>query len=116
MVKDYKQVILVRMDLKLPKGKLASQVAHASVEATLRSEKKEVTEWRKQGMKKVVLKVDDQKELFFYVQQAKDQGLITATITDAGRTVVEPGTMTCAAIGPNEEEKIDSVTKKLKIL
>ncbi len=42
----YKQVILVRQDLKLPKGKMAAQVAHASVEAVLKSDKKTVESWR----------------------------------------------------------------------
>ena len=46
---EYKQVILVRKDLKLPKGKMAAQVSHASVEATLKSDKKVVEQWRKQG-------------------------------------------------------------------
>ena len=63
-----KQVILVRMDLKLPKGKLAAQVAHASTEALLKSHKDDITKWRSEGMKKVVLKVDDQKELMKYKQ------------------------------------------------
>ena len=53
---EYKQVILVRQDLQLPKGKLAAQVAHASVEAVLRSDKTVVKNWRAEGMKKIVLK------------------------------------------------------------
>ena len=60
----YKQVILVREDLKLPKGKLAAQVSHASVDATLKSDKKIVELWKKEGGKKIVLKVKDEKELF----------------------------------------------------
>ena len=54
-----KQVILVRHDLKLPKGKMAAQVAHASIEAVLRSSPDLVKSWRAQGMKKAVLKVKD---------------------------------------------------------
>jgi peptidyl-tRNA hydrolase, PTH2 family len=111
-----KQAILVRNDLKLPKGKLAAQAAHASVEATLRSEKDKVKEWRMEGMGKIVLKVEDKKELFKYLQMAKDAGLVAALITDAGKTVVAPGTDTCLAIGPDEEESIDSITGKLKLL
>ncbi|MDO8481248.1 MAG: peptidyl-tRNA hydrolase Pth2 [Nanoarchaeota archaeon] len=111
-----KQVILVRSDLKLPKGKLASQVAHASVEAVLRSSKEDVKEWRSEGMMKIVLKVETEKELKKYLQLAKDAGLVTALITDAGRTVVEPGTVTCLGIGPDEEAKIDTVTCQLKML
>ncbi|MDP3699124.1 MAG: peptidyl-tRNA hydrolase Pth2 [Nanoarchaeota archaeon] len=113
---DYKQVILVRQDLNLPKGKLAAQCSHASVEATLKSSEKKVSAWRKQGMPKIVLKVKDEKELLLYLQKAKDEGLTTALITDAGRTVVAPGTKTCGAIGPDEEKKIDGVTGKLSLL
>lgn len=112
----YKQVILVRQDLHLPKGKLAAQCSHASVEAVLKSSDKKVSAWRKEGMTKVVLKVKDEKELLSYLQKAKDDGLTTALITDAGRTVVAPGTKTCGGIGPDEEEKVDAVTGKLQLL
>ena len=113
---NYKQVILVRMDLKLPKGKLAVQVAHASVEATHRSDRDIVKYWRAEGMKKVVLKVADLQELYKYEQEAKKLNMITAVITDAGKTTVAPGTTTCIAIGPDIESKIDKVTRELKIL
>src|SRR3989344_7057009 len=111
---QYKQVILVREDLKLPKGKMAAQVAHASLDSALRSEKKLVEQWRQSGAKKVVLKANDEKELFKYKQIAEDAGLKTALIKDAGHTVVEPGTITCLGIGPDSEEKIDEITGKLK--
>ncbi|MBT4446205.1 peptidyl-tRNA hydrolase [archaeon] len=113
---DFKQVILVRMDLKLPKGKLAAQAAHASVEAVLRADSAYVAEWRNQGMAKIVLKVKDQKELIQYFQDAKDQGIPASLITDAGHTVVAPGTKTCVGIGPDEEKVIDALTKDLKLL
>jgi len=111
-----KQVILVRSDLKLPKGKMAAQAAHAAVEAAFNSDKKKVAEWRNEGAKKVVLKVKDEKELLKFLQQAKDAGLKTALITDAGKTVIAPGTKTCVGIGPDEEDKIDKVTGKLKMV
>ena len=113
---ELKQVIVVRADLQLPKGKLAAQVAHAAVEAAWRSEKSLMKDWRDAGMKKVALKVADIKELYAIEQQAKQAGLITAIITDAGKTVVEPGTVTCVGIGPDDEEKIDKVTGKLQML
>ena len=112
----YKQVILVREDLKLPKGKLAAQSSHASVDATLKSDKKIIELWKKEGGKKIVLKVKDEKELLKYKQMAEDAGIKTALITDAGHTVVEPGTITCLGIGPDEETKIDSVTGNLKMM
>ena len=110
-----KQVILVRKDLKLSQGKLASQVSHASVEAVLKSNKEKVNEWRKFS-KKVVLKVEDEKELIRFKNLAEKAKLVTALIKDAGRTEVKPGTITCLAIGPDDDEKIDKITGKLKIL
>ena len=112
---EYKQVILVRQDLKLDKGKMAAQVAHASVEATLRTDKEIVKKWRNTGMKKVVLKVKDKEELMKYNQEAKDSKIKTALITDAGKTHIAPGTVTCLGIGPDDEEKIDKVTGNLKM-
>jgi PTH2 family peptidyl-tRNA hydrolase len=108
-----KQVIIIRQDLKLPKGKAAAQAAHAAVEAVWKSDKNKVQEWRSAGQKKSVVKVADEKELYKYIQQAKDQGFTTAVITDAGKTVIAPGTTTCAAIGPDDEEKIDLITGEL---
>ena len=115
-MKNYKQVILARIDLQLPKGKLAAQVAHASVDAVLKSELTDVKKWCKQGMPKIVLKVKDETELIQYFQIAKDAKLITSLITDAGRTVVEPGTKTCVAIGPADEEEIDNITIHLSLM
>ena len=46
---NYKQVILVRQDLKLPKGKLVAQCCHASIEAALKSSDKKISAWRKEG-------------------------------------------------------------------
>ena len=112
----YKQVILVREDLKLPKGKLSAQVAHAAVDAATKSDRKIVDLWKKEGGKKIVLKVRDEKELFKYKKIAEDDGLKTALITDAGHTVLEPGTITCLGIGPDLEEKIDKVSGKLKMV
>ena len=111
-----KQVILVRQDLKLPKGKLAAQAAHASVEAVLRSEDNLVKKWRLEGMAKIVVKVKDEAELIKYFQQAKDEGLVASLITDAGKTVIAPGTKTCVGIGPDEAEEIDKISGNLPLL
>jgi len=113
---SYKQVILIRQDLKLPKGKLSVQVAHASVGALVRSHKDDIKKWQSEGMKKVVLKVKDLEELLLYKKQAEDLGLVIALIEDAGKTVVEPGTVTCLGVGPDKEEKIDRVTGNLKMV
>lgn len=112
---DYKQLILVRHDLQLPKGKAAAQVAHAAVEAAWRADRESVQRWRDQGMAKVVLKVADEKELLRQLQIAKDAGFPTALITDAGHTVVEPGTRTCLGIGPAPAAALDRLFGDLKL-
>ena len=113
---EYKQVILVRQDLKLPKGKMAVQASHASVGALLKSHKDDIDKWKQQGMKKIVLKVKDLDELLVYKNQAEDAGLVTSLVEDAGHTVVKPGTITCLGIGPGKSEKIDKITGNLKIV
>lgn len=111
----YKQVIVMRKDLRLPSGKIGAQAAHAAVESALRSPKNDLKTWRDQGQKKVVVAVQSLEELYTYMQQAKDNQLPTAIITDAGRTIVEPGTVTCGAIGPADETTIDRITGKLPL-
>tara|TARA_Y100000310_G_scaffold330896_1_gene403430 strand:+ start:43888 stop:44244 length:357 start_codon:yes stop_codon:yes gene_type:complete len=113
---NYKQVILVRQDLKLPKGKLSIQVAHASLDVASKSDKKMISEWKQQGGKKVALKVADEKELFKYMGILEGEGIKVALIKDAGHTVVEPGTVTCLGVGPDEEGKIDKITGSLKMV
>ena len=112
----YKQVIIVREDLKLPKGKMGAQVAHAAVEAVLKSDRKAVARWRDEGGTKIVLKAKDEKELLKLKAIAEDAGLKCALIIDAGHTVLKPNTMTCLGIGPDDENKIDRITGKLKIM
>ncbi len=114
-----KQVIIVRKDLKLPKGKLCVQVAHASVSAMLETEKIRkdwVTEWLKQGQKKVVLKVDNLEELLKIKKILDENQIPNILIRDAGLTVLPPNTITCLGIGPVPEEIIDKFTGHLKLL
>lgn len=111
-----KQVILVRKDLKMDKGKLAVQSSHASVEAVLKTNEAKVLNWQLDGSKKVVLKVENLKELLEYKKLAENAKLKTALIKDAAKTFFKEPTITCLAIGPDDDEKIDKITGKLKIL
>ena len=115
----YKQVIICRTDIKVGKGKLCSQVAHASLDSALKvyNKKREIFErWYKEGAKKVVLKVNSLEELLEIANKAKELGLTVSIIADAGKTQVKEGTIICIAIGPDEEERIDKVTGSLKLL
>jgi len=115
----YKQVLIVRSDLKLSKGKLAVQVAHGAVTAAFRAYK-EKSEWFKawfnEGQKKVVVKVEGERELFELKAEAEKLGLPTSLIRDAGLTEIPPGTITCLAIGPGPNEIVDKITGNLKLV
>jgi len=111
-----KQVILIRQDLKLPKGKLAVQVAHAAVECVLKSDSEKVDSWKQEGMKKTVLKVKDLKELRKYSAKAGRAKLKKAIIKDAGKTFFKKATITCLGIGPDEDMEIDKITGDLKLV
>lgn len=111
-----KQVIVVNDSLKLPKGKLAAQVAHAAVAAFLVSSQKTRQAWLKDGMPKVVLKGENEEELLSLEALAQQQGIPAQLIRDAGRTVVPEGTITCLGLGPAPEPELDILTGSLKLL
>ena len=111
-----KQVIVVNEALRLPRGKLASQVAHASVAALLGAANDDIRQWLDDGMPKIVLRADDEAQLAALERQAGDAGLSLALIRDAGRTVVAAGTATCLGIGPATDAAIDAVTGQLGLL
>jgi PTH2 family peptidyl-tRNA hydrolase len=112
----YKQVIVVRKDLKMGKGKIAAQVAHASVSSIKKADKDVVDDWESEGAKKVVLKVDGIKGLNELKKKAKVERVPYSVVRDAGLTQTKKGTVTCIGIGPERESKIDKITKTLKLL
>jgi peptidyl-tRNA hydrolase len=111
-----KQVIVVDESLRLPRGKLSAQVAHAAVEAFIAAPAKAREAWLRLGMPKVVLQGDSAEAVLALAEQAKKAGLPVALIEDAGKTVVSAGTITCVGIGPAEKEKIDRVTGSLQLV
>jgi PTH2 family peptidyl-tRNA hydrolase len=112
----YKQVIIARSDLKLSKGKLAAQCCHACYEASRRADKKTSRAWENEGQKKIVLQAASLKDLIDIKIKAEKAKLPVAMISDAGLTELNPGTITCIAIGPDREENINKITGSLKLL
>ena len=113
---EYKQVIVVRDDLKLSRGKLAVQVAHAAIIGYELAKRSVVEEWKRQGQKKIVLKVPNVQKLMEVKEKAERLGLPTGIVVDAGLTEIPPGTVTAIVIGPDEAKKIDRVTGNLPLL
>ena len=112
-----KLAIIVRKDLGMRTGKIAGQVAHASVLAYAYSEdyygRKE---WLQSGQKKIVLKANSEAELHSIEAIARTHNLETHQVKDMGLTQIEPDTLTCISIGPDEDNKIDLVTKGMSLL
>ncbi len=116
---EYKQVIVFRSDLKLSKGKIASQAGHAAVSAAQEAyvyHKKWWEAWLYEGQRKIAVKVKDEKELGMLEKAAEDLGLPHASIVDRGLTEIPEGTVTCLGIGPAPAERIDRLTGRLKLL
>jgi PTH2 family peptidyl-tRNA hydrolase len=133
-MKEAKQVLVVRKDLKMNKGKIAVQCAHASSKVffdLMKFEKtnskghkvysipltKQMEEWKKGAYVKIVVGVDSEKELEDLAISASFHGIPFAMITDAGRTAFNGvPTKTVLAIGPDEGGIIDSITGHLPLL
>jgi PTH2 family peptidyl-tRNA hydrolase len=116
---ELKQVIVVRKDIAMGRGKLAAQVAHASVLAVenARSTRENwFNLWFKTGQAKVVLKAENLTELIKLEDHARTIGLPTVRVQDSGLTQIPSGTITCIGIGPGPVELIDKVTSYLKLL
>jgi len=113
---EYKQVIVVREDLQLSRGKLAVQVAHAAIIGYERADEKTREKWKLGGQKKIVLKVPDIRKMMEIKEKADKAGLVTGIVKDAGLTEIPPGTITALVIGPDEEKKIDKITGNLPLL
>ncbi len=113
-----KQVIVLRKDLNMRKGKMVAQGAHASMRATLENlEHPDVKAWLAGRFTKVVVSVDSEQELTEVYQSAKDAGLVCSLILDAGLTEFDGNpTYTAVAVGPSDHDKIDRVTGHLKLL
>jgi len=110
-----KQAIVARADLGMGEGKLAAQVAHASLSAYEDAAESARSSWKGGGQKKVVLGVDSESELFELAERARAEGLPNAVVRDAGHTQLEPDTVTALAVGPADEDLVDRVTGHLSL-
>lgn len=133
-----KQVIIIRRDLKMRRGKECAQSAHASLAVFFNLMKNPVTgyvkaedgffsyglhhsneaihDWFTNRFTKITVYVNSEAELKEYYEKAKSAGLLCSLILDAGLTEFggQP-TYTTAAIGPDESSKIDGITGTLPL-
>ncbi|BFZ18833.1 hypothetical protein BsWGS_21871 [Bradybaena similaris] len=112
-------VLVVRNDLKMGKGKVAAQCAHAAVGAVEKLayvNMAALRHWQSHGQPKVVLKVDSLESLFDLDKAARSKSITTCLISDAGRTQIAAGSKTVLALGPGPASVVDQITGHLKLL
>lgn len=118
-MEEYKQVILIRTDLKMSTGKKCAQSCHASVSASdiVRIQNKNNWKnWKNSGQKKVVLKIGGMEQLKEIVKRLESNKVPYFIVKDAGLTQLAPGTTTAVGIGPDLSREIDRITGDLKLL
>ncbi|KAG8381850.1 hypothetical protein BUALT_Bualt05G0015600 [Buddleja alternifolia] len=116
---DLKMVLVVRQDLKMGNGKIASQCAHAATgmySELIQSHRSLLRQWESCGQAKIVVTCKNQQEMNKLKEAAESIGLPTFTVADAGPTQVSAGSKTVLAIGPGNKSAVDSVTGKLRLL
>ncbi|KQK05340.1 probable peptidyl-tRNA hydrolase 2 isoform X2 [Brachypodium distachyon] len=116
---ELKMVLVVRQDLKMGAGKIASQCAHAATGLyadLLASNRVLLRQWEQFGQAKIVLACKNQQEMNRIKETAEHRGIPTFVVADAGRTQVLAGSKTVLAVGPGRKADIDTVTGKLRLL
>ena len=128
-----KQIIIIRKDLGMRKGKIAAQAAHASMAAIIPRVPqnasfpedgtfivgldKAAQEWLKGSFVKIVVGTDSEEELRNIYNKAKSLHINCSLIVDEGRTEFGGvATCTAVAVGPAFPEILDSLTGHLKLL
>ncbi|XP_075212639.1 uncharacterized protein LOC142319335 [Lycorma delicatula] len=118
---DYKMVFVVRNDLGMTKGKVATQCAHASLlcyKIAMENCPESVKLWSISGQAKIALKLDGkgEQEILKLAEKANELGVVNTLIRDAGRTQIERGTITVLGLGPSPSKVIDQISGHLKLL
>lgn len=118
LFQEYKMILLIRQDLEMSKGKIAAQCCHAvlsSYKFLQMYQSPVLARWEACGQPKVTLKVKDEKEMLALMEKAREAGLCTKSIKDAGKTQIAPGSRTVAVIGPGPISIVDYITGHLKL-
>jgi len=116
---EYKQVIVMRVDLKMSRGKIAAQAGHAAVSAAEKARQKNLRwweAWMREGQCKIAVKVGSEQELLGLRREAEEAGLPCSLVEDRGLTELPAGTVTCLGIGPAPSNQVDRITGKLPLL
>lgn len=115
---DFKQVIAVRTDLGMGKGKIAAQVGHACVMAADKA-RRNYSDWYDSwwpSQAKIVVRASGISDIIKLKRSAAEMDIPWAEVSDAGHTQLEPGTVTCICLGPADGNRIDDITGDMRLL
>lgn len=117
---SYKMVFVVNMELKMSTGKIAAQVGHATLGLykylqSQQDQRAGLEIWEERGSKKVVLRGNDVRQMLDLKKKAYELHIANIMVHDAGKTEVEPGSLTVFALFGKDED-VDKVTGNLKLL
>jgi PTH2 family peptidyl-tRNA hydrolase len=127
-LQQIKQVIVMRHDLKMRRGKQIAQGAHAAMSFLCRRLQQhtsislaDFTEaqrtWLTGAFAKICCRVNSESELLDIYDKSLASRLEVHLITDSGKTEFHGElTRTYLAIGPDVAEKIDAITGHLELL
>lgn len=135
-----KQVLVIRKDLNMRRGKSVAQGAHAShkfltenilgiktitdsdglehtiLTVCLKMKAKEIEGWLKESKyAKICVTVDSLEELQEIDRKAREAYIPSYVVLDSGLTEFKEPTITAVAVGPASSEKIDAITGNLKL-
>ena len=115
----YKQIIVLRTDLKMSRGKIAAQAGHAAVSAAEEARQSFSNWWKawiEEGQCKIAVRVESEQELLELQRKAKEMKLPSALVIDRGLTELPSDTITCLGIGPAPSSQVDQIAGKLHLL
>lgn len=134
-----KQIIIMRKDLNMRKGKIAAQAGHACLAAVAKAAKEKMEsisydsktgkcivlghnsysilqDWFDNSYTKICLYVNSEEELLEIDRQIREAGCVTALIRDNGTTEFNGvPTLTCLAVEPLPANLIDPITGHLPL-
>ena len=98
---EYKQFIIVPKSLKMSKGKIASQVAHATFMALEKQGKVDgmIEKWKDSGMCVIVLECKNTEQLLSAAKYCEQWNIPNHLYIDEGLTEVDPLTPTALSTG-----------------
>lgn len=115
-----KQIIVMRSDLNMRKGKAIAQGSHASMAFLTKNYPRELTdiqkEWLDNSFTKICVRVESEEELLEIAKRASEKNVECHVVTDNGRTEFNGiPTKTCLALGPDKADLLDEITGHLKL-